>query len=82
MTDDAFWMCHALRLARRVVGWTSPNPPVGAVIVKDGVLIAEGVHEGAGKPHAEVVALTKAGERAKGATLYVTIWVSCLRMPN
>ena len=40
MTDDAFWMCHALRLARRVVGWTSPNPPVGAVIVKDGVLIA------------------------------------------
>jgi diaminohydroxyphosphoribosylaminopyrimidine deaminase/5-amino-6-(5-phosphoribosylamino)uracil reductase len=73
MTDDAFWMRHALRLARRVVGWTSPNPPVGAVIVKDGVLIAEGVHEGAGKPHAEVVALTKAGERAKGATLYVTL---------
>jgi diaminohydroxyphosphoribosylaminopyrimidine deaminase/5-amino-6-(5-phosphoribosylamino)uracil reductase len=73
MTDDAFWMRKAMRLARRAVGWTSPNPPVGAVIVKDGVLVAEGVHEGAGKPHAEVVALTKAGGRAKGATLYVTL---------
>lgn len=73
MKDDVFWMRRALHLARRFVGWTSPNPPVGAVIVKDGLLVAEGAHEGAGKPHAEAVALTKAGERAKGGTLYVTL---------
>jgi len=71
--DDEFWMRRALRLARKAVGWTSPNPPVGAVIVKNGALIAEGYHEGAGKPHAEAVALTKAGKEAEGATLYVTL---------
>ncbi|MFN3421401.1 MAG: hypothetical protein ACK40X_06750 [Armatimonadota bacterium] len=61
MSSDAFWMKRALRLARKAVGWTSPNPPVGAVIVKNNLLIAEGYHEGAGKPHAEAVALAKAG---------------------
>ncbi len=71
--DDAFWMRRALRLARKGIGWTSPNPPVGAVIVKDNSLIAEGYHEGAGKPHAEAVALARAGEKAEGATLYVTL---------
>lgn len=70
---DEFWMRYALRLARKGIGWTSPNPPVGAVIVWDGELIAGGFHEGAGKPHAEIVALEKARERAKGATLYVTL---------
>ncbi len=73
MSNDAFWMRRALRLARKVVGWTSPNPPVGAVIVKGNSLIAEGCHEGAGKPHAEAVALAKAGKEAEGATLYVTL---------
>lgn len=73
MSSDAFWMRRALKLARKVIGWTSPNPPVGAVIVKDNSLIAEGYHEGAGKPHAEAVALVKAGKEAEGATLYVTL---------
>lgn len=72
-SSDVFWMRRAIRLAKKFVGWTSPNPPVGAVIVKGGLLIAEGCHEGAGKPHAEAVAIARAGERAKGATLYVTL---------
>ncbi|MFA0752510.1 MAG: hypothetical protein IMHGJWDQ_000264 [Candidatus Fervidibacter sp.] len=71
--EDEFWMRRALRLARKRLGWTSPNPPVGAVIVKEGTLVAEGYHEGTGKPHAEAIALAKAGEKAKGATLYVTL---------
>ncbi len=71
--EDEFWMRRALRLARKRLGWTSPNPPVGAVIVKEGTLVAEGYHEGIGKLHAEAVALAKAGEKAKGATLYVTL---------
>lgn len=73
MSSDAFWMRRALRLAKKAIGWTSPNPPVGAVIVKNNLLIAEGYHEGAGKPHAEAIALTKAGREAEGATLYVTL---------
>ncbi len=71
--DDAIWMRHALRLAKKALGWTSPNPPVGAVIVKGNKAVAEGFHEGAGKPHAEAVALAKAGRKAQGATLYVTL---------
>lgn len=71
--EDEFWMRRALRLARKRLGFTSPNPPVGAVIVKEGTLAAEGYHEGTGKPHAEAIALAKAGEKAKGATLYVTL---------
>jgi len=73
VSSDAFWMRRALKLARKAVGWTSPNPPVGTVVVKDNLLIAEGYHEGAGKPHAEAVALAKAGKKAEGATLYVTL---------
>ncbi|MFN4180167.1 MAG: bifunctional diaminohydroxyphosphoribosylaminopyrimidine deaminase/5-amino-6-(5-phosphoribosylamino)uracil reductase RibD, partial [Armatimonadota bacterium] len=73
VSSDAFWMRKALRLARKAIGWTSPNPPVGAVIVKNNLLIAEGYHEGAGKPHAEAIALAKAGREAEGATLYVTL---------
>ena len=68
------WMSHALRLAERAKGFTSPNPMVGAVVVgQGGELIAEGWHEGPGLPHAEAVALARAGERAKGAVLYVTL---------
>lgn len=63
----------ALRQALRARGRTSPNPLVGAVIVKDGQLIATGYHQKAGTPHAEVKALAKALDKADGATLYVTL---------
>lgn len=66
-------MREALRIARNAEGRTSPNPLVGAVIVKDGKIIAEGWHRQAGTPHAEIHALNMAGELAKGATLYVTL---------
>ena len=72
MTDELF-MREALRIARNAEGRTSPNPLVGAVIVKDGKIIAEGWHRQAGTPHAEIHALNMAGELAKGATLYVTL---------
>ncbi len=71
--EDERFMREALRLARHAEGRTSPNPLVGAVIVKDGVIIAEGWHRAAGTPHAEVHALTMAGDIARGATLYVTL---------
>jgi len=63
----------ALRLGRRGLGRTSPNPPVGAVVVKDGVVVGRGYHHQAGMPHGEVAALRDAGSRARGATLYVTL---------
>ncbi len=63
----------ALALARRGEGLTRPNPPVGAVVVKGGRMIGSGFHRKAGGPHAEVLALRKAGRRARGATLYVTL---------
>jgi diaminohydroxyphosphoribosylaminopyrimidine deaminase / 5-amino-6-(5-phosphoribosylamino)uracil reductase len=62
----------ALELAERGRGTTRPNPVVGAVVVKGGEVVGEGWHERAGGPHAEVVAMQAAGERARGATLYVT----------
>ena len=64
---------RALELAERGRGTTHPNPVVGAVVVRDGSIVAEGWHERKGGPHAEVVALDAAGERARGATLYVTM---------
>jgi diaminohydroxyphosphoribosylaminopyrimidine deaminase/5-amino-6-(5-phosphoribosylamino)uracil reductase len=64
---------RALELAERGRGTTHPNPVVGAVVVRDGSVVGEGWHERAGGPHAEVVALEAAGERARGATLYVTM---------
>ncbi|MDD3364712.1 MAG: bifunctional diaminohydroxyphosphoribosylaminopyrimidine deaminase/5-amino-6-(5-phosphoribosylamino)uracil reductase RibD [Syntrophomonas sp.] len=70
---DQFYMKRALGLAARAQGRTSPNPMVGAVIVKNGQLIGEGYHHQAGTPHAEVHALNEAGEQAVGATLYVTL---------
>ncbi len=66
-------MKMALRLALKAKGRTSPNPLVGAVIVKNSRVIAKGYHEKAGLPHAEIAALDEAGERARGATLYVTL---------
>ncbi len=74
MRDDDYYMGHALELAERGRGLTSPNPMVGCVIGSaDGSIVGEGYHHAAGKPHAEVIALEKAGERARGATLYVTL---------
>ncbi|MCL6622380.1 MAG: bifunctional diaminohydroxyphosphoribosylaminopyrimidine deaminase/5-amino-6-(5-phosphoribosylamino)uracil reductase RibD [Syntrophobacterales bacterium] len=63
----------ALRLAARGAGWVSPNPMVGAVVVRDGEIVGRGWHRRYGAPHAEVEALAQAGERARGATLYVTL---------
>ncbi len=66
-------MARALRLADRGRASTHPNPRVGCVIVKDGVVVGEGFHERAGEPHAEVYALREAGELARGAELFVTL---------
>lgn len=70
---DSFYMALALELAARGSGTTSPNPMVGAVIVKDGRIVGRGWHEVAGGPHAEAAALIEAGEEARGATAYVTL---------
>ena len=70
-------MARALELARRGEGMTRPNPPVGAVIVRGARIVGEGFHERAGEAHAEVHALAKAGRRARGATLYVTLEPCC-----
>lgn len=70
---DRKMMQRCLELARRGLGRTSPNPMVGAVIVKDGEVIGEGFHPRAGEPHAEVFALEAAGENARGATIYVSL---------
>ncbi|MBI4259407.1 MAG: bifunctional diaminohydroxyphosphoribosylaminopyrimidine deaminase/5-amino-6-(5-phosphoribosylamino)uracil reductase RibD [Actinobacteria bacterium] len=66
-------MLRALRLAERGSGLAAPNPPVGAVVVLRGEVVGEGWHRGPGTPHAEVVALRAAGERARGATVYTTL---------
>jgi diaminohydroxyphosphoribosylaminopyrimidine deaminase/5-amino-6-(5-phosphoribosylamino)uracil reductase len=70
---DRVMMQRCLELARRALGRTSPNPLVGAVVVKDGEIIGEGFHPRAGEPHAEVFALKAAGENARGATIYVSL---------
>ena len=70
---DGRHMRRALALARRGWGQTAPNPMVGAVVVRDGAVVGEGWHARWGGDHAEVVALRAAGERARGATLYVTL---------
>lgn len=74
MTEDIHWMQLALTEARNGMGRTAPNPPVGAVIVKDGILLGKGWHRAAGKPHAEREALADAGQKdLRGATLYITL---------
>ena len=71
--EDQHFMQMALDLAIKGEGYTSPNPMVGAVVVKDGRVVGEGFHEGVGGPHAEVNALDAAGKLAAGATLYITL---------
>lgn len=70
---DESYMREALRLAEFARGRTSPNPLVGALIVRDGVVVANGWHRAAGEPHAEIHALRMAGDLARGAALYVTL---------
>jgi diaminohydroxyphosphoribosylaminopyrimidine deaminase/5-amino-6-(5-phosphoribosylamino)uracil reductase len=73
LTEDERCMRRALALARRAEGETNPNPMVGCVIVRAGRIVGEGYHRRAGEPHAEVVALSRAGRHARGGTLYVTL---------
>ena len=77
MTEDEKYMGLALSLARRAYGMTSPNPMVGAVVVKNGVVIGKGYHHQAGQPHAEPMAIADAEKRhhgeLRGSTLYVTL---------
>ncbi len=71
--DDARFMQLAFTLGRRGLGNTWPNPAVGAVIVKDGVIVGRGWTQPGGRPHAEVEALRQAKKAAQGATMYVTL---------
>src|SRR6202158_3011106 len=71
--EDEKYMRRALRLAARAAGRPSPNPMVGAVVVRGDTIVGEGFHRAAGEPHAEVIALAKAGDAARGATLYTTL---------
>src|SRR5690348_934029 len=79
MTDSSYnsadqsYMLRALELAARGTALTSPNPMVGAVIVKDGKVVGEGFHTYEGRKHAEVLALEQAGDAARGATVYVNL---------
>lgn len=70
---DYGYMQMAYGLAEKAIGRASPNPYVGAVIVRDGVIVGSGFHEGPGLPHAEIVALRRAGRRAERATAYITL---------
>ena len=74
---DAAWMARAIRLAARGRGFVSPNPLVGAVLVKQGHLISEGYHRRYGEAHAEVNALRRAKQSVAGATLYVNLEPCC-----
>ena len=71
--NDATYMKLALRLAAKGAGWVSPNPIVGAVVVKEGRIVGRGYHRAYGLPHAEVEALRKTGAAAQGADLFVTL---------
>jgi diaminohydroxyphosphoribosylaminopyrimidine deaminase/5-amino-6-(5-phosphoribosylamino)uracil reductase len=73
MSDDAAWMAQAVALGESSRGRTAPNPNVGCVIVHQGVKVGEGATRPGGRPHAEAVALAAAGDKARGATVYVTL---------
>ena len=74
---DHDWMRQAIAEARKGLGRTSPNPAVGALIVRDGVEVGRGLHTWEGIAHAEIIALQQAGERARGATLYLNLEPCC-----
>ena len=76
-TTDFEFMAHALQLAERGLYSTDPNPRVGCVLVRDGEVVGRGWHVRAGAPHAEINALAEAGERARGATAYVSLEPCC-----
>ncbi len=71
--EDERWMAAALRYGRRGMGLAAPNPSVGALLLRDGVVVGRGVTAPGGRPHAERIAIDEAGEAARGATLYVTL---------
>lgn len=74
LNNDEYWINKTLELAQKAKGFTSPNPMVGAIILsQDGNLVAEGYHQKAGSPHAEIMALQKAGSQAEGGTLYINL---------
>jgi diaminohydroxyphosphoribosylaminopyrimidine deaminase / 5-amino-6-(5-phosphoribosylamino)uracil reductase len=73
VTDDRRWLAAAASLAARARPLSRPNPGVGAIVVQHGKVVARGWTQPGGRPHAEAVALAQAGERARGATLYVTL---------
>ncbi|MEA3222710.1 MAG: bifunctional diaminohydroxyphosphoribosylaminopyrimidine deaminase/5-amino-6-(5-phosphoribosylamino)uracil reductase RibD [Thermodesulfobacteriota bacterium] len=73
MNQDKTLMRQAIDLAKKGLGRTAPNPPVGAMIVRNSQVVGEGFHPKAGLPHAEIYALRQAGEKARGATMYVTL---------
>ncbi|WP_456444954.1 bifunctional diaminohydroxyphosphoribosylaminopyrimidine deaminase/5-amino-6-(5-phosphoribosylamino)uracil reductase RibD, partial [Thiolapillus sp.] len=75
--DDYTHMARAIRLARLGLYTTDPNPRVGCVLVRDGEVVGEGWHRKAGEPHAERLAIAAAGEKARGATAYVTLEPCC-----
>lgn len=77
VSEIEYYMRRAIALARKGAGSVSPNPMVGAVIVKDGIVIGEGFHEKAGFDHAEIIAIKKAGKGCKGASLYVNLEPCC-----
>lgn len=76
---DERYIAEAIGLAARARGRTSPNPLVGALIVRNGKIVSSGYHRKAGTPHAEAIAIEKAGTRARGATLYVSLEPCCHR---
>jgi diaminohydroxyphosphoribosylaminopyrimidine deaminase / 5-amino-6-(5-phosphoribosylamino)uracil reductase len=75
--NDVFFMRHTLKLAAKAKGMTSPNPMVGAILVKNGKIIAQDFHRKPGTLHAEALAISKAGRRATGSTLYVNLEPCC-----
>jgi diaminohydroxyphosphoribosylaminopyrimidine deaminase/5-amino-6-(5-phosphoribosylamino)uracil reductase len=77
LSDDYAYMARAIRLARLGLCTTHPNPRVGCVLVRSGEVVGEGWHRRAGEPHAERNAISAAGERARGATAYVTLEPCC-----
>ena len=75
--EDEIWMRRAIQLAKKGEGKVEPNPMVGCVLVRDGILVGEGWHDRFGGPHAEVNALASAGNKARGATAYVSLEPCC-----